>query len=458
MNFFLYTLIAGFLLFFNADAVKLKVACRSKGNELELCKEAITRWIKENSNKQNGSIEVEIVILPHASNECFGLYQQWFSAKSFDVDVMPMDVAWVDVFGDYLADLKECESSKAISLGDYFDVIKKNMIKDGRLIALPWYSDIGVMYYRTDLLKKYHLQVPKTWQELYKTALLIQNEERKNPERKGQFYGLMFQAKAFECLTCYAVEMFDSFGGAVITDKKVTVNSQRCIDAVQFMIDCVKNITSGSVLNYNEEDCRGVFQSGNAAFMRNWPYAWSLMDHSNTIVAKNIGIMPIPPSENGGKHSGILGGWFLTVSKYSKNKELAASLIKFLTSREQQKLRSEYSYLPTFKSLYSDQFVLGKNPFFAKLYHALENAVARPSTDFGKGYPRASTEIFNTINIILTESIEQKDAVVNLKRSMDRLEKKLTQILSKGVHAKIETKGLFDVIKEAIAKIVGLHK
>jgi trehalose/maltose transport system substrate-binding protein len=409
------------------ECVTLKITCRSKGKELELCKKDIEKWIKKTGNQH----KVEVVTLPHSSNEVFALYQQWFSIKSFDIDILQMDVAWLGVFTDHLADLKRFYQGDEIDKDDYFDIIYRNMSNNNRLIALPWYTDCGIMYYRKDLLAKYAKSVPETWQELYDVALYIQNMERKDAKKKNRFYGFVFQGKAFECLTCNIVEIFDSFGGAIVKDGKISIDSPQCLEAVMFLIKCMKNISSRSVLNYNEEDTRGAFQSGNALFMINWPYAWSLLNNPATDVVGNVGVMSIPPSRNGGKTSGVLGGWFLAVSKYSKHGVYAADLVRFLTSKVRQRLRSKHSYLPTFKSLYMDPYVLDNNPFFSGLYESLQNAVARPSSAFGKNYAKASTEIFNAINTILLDSVESDIVKSDVERQLNRLGRKLDKILQK---------------------------
>jgi trehalose/maltose transport system substrate-binding protein len=389
--------------------------------ELTLLKETIDEWVKRTGNEH----KVEVIVLPHASNECFALYKQWLSAEAFDVDIMQMDVAWIGVFADSLADLSEFYTPNEIDIDDYFDAIKRSMYSGKRMVALPLYADCGIIYYRADLLENYEQPVPKTWQELYDVALYIQNEERKNPEKKNKFCGFVFQAKAFEMLTCNFVEIVDSFGGSLIKDGKVNVDSEEIQKSLLFLIDCLKNISTRSILNYSEEDSRGVFQSGNAVFMKNWPYAWSLLNDPSTAVAGKVKVMAIPPSEDGGKASGVLGGWFVTVSRYSRHKALAANLVKFLTCKEQQRIRSKNSYLPAFKSLYEDPQVLKDNPFFVQIRESLKNAVTRPSEYFGKNYSKASSEIFNAVNTILTDSIESK---VNIKRELKRLNKKLNTI------------------------------
>ncbi|MBO6056247.1 MAG: ABC transporter substrate-binding protein [Alphaproteobacteria bacterium] len=438
------------LFFFNGDCITLKITCRAKGIELELLQKLVKLWIKSTGNQH----EVEIVTLPHSSNECFALYKQWLSAESFDVDVLMMDSPWIGAFGNVLTDLKKFYKEGEIGEEDIFATIKTNMYFDGKMVALPVYTDCEVMYYRKDLLKKYNRSVPDSWQELYETAKFIQEQERRTNNR---FYGYVFQAKAFEILTCNFVQLIDAFGGAVVKDGRAVVDSQECVDALVFLMNCLKNASTRSVLNYSEEEARGMFQAGNAVFMNSWPYAWSLMNDPSTSVSGRIGVMPIPTGNvEKGKSSGVMGGWFFAVSKFSKHAAVAADLVKFLTSKEQHKFRAEFAYAPAYKSLYKDTEILKKNSFFSVLSDSLENAVARPSSTFGKDYPRASHEIFNLVNTALTESLEEVNVDKIAKKYLGRLNRKLNKIIDRQTKPKEKksSKSLFqkfvDMIKSAL--------
>lgn len=402
---------------FFAEATTVKITCRSKGIELELCKQAIKEWEKISGHK------VEIVTLPHSSNECFGLYRQWFGAGSSDVDVLQLDIAWVGVFGEYLSDLSEYVGNEL--LNDYFQEIKESMYYNGKIIALPWYTDVGIIFYRKDLLEKYCCKVPETWEELYDTARKIQISERGSGNSK--MWGVVFQAKAFEVLTCNVLEFLDSFGGGIVDNHgNLIINSPANITAMKFFAAGMGKVTPIGALNYSEEDARGVFQSGNCVFIRIWPYAWSLMNDPNSLVVDKIGAMPIPMSINGGKRSGTLGGWHLGVSKFCKNKEIAANLVLFLTSKEQQKYRAiRASYAPVFKDLYSDKEILETNPFFLEIYRCLLSAVRRPSNEFGKYYNQASAEIFNSAHCILSGEVSAQDGIKGMSKRLGKILKTL---------------------------------
>ena len=142
---------------------------------------------------------------------------------------------------------------------------------------MPWFTDAGLLYYRTDLLEKYGKQPPATWQELTEIAKEIQDGERAAGNDK--MLGFVFQAKAYEGLTCDALEWVDSFGGGTIVGRGRLDHDQQREGGRRRSIwprPGSATIAPEGVLNYAEEESRGVFQSGNAVFMRNWPYAWAL--------------------------------------------------------------------------------------------------------------------------------------------------------------------------------------
>ena len=140
----------------------------------------------------------------------------------------------------------------------------------------PWFADASLLFYRKDLLEKYGEQAPQTWAQLTATAQKIQDAERKAGNDK--FWGYVWQGRAYEGLTCNALEWVASYNGGSIVepDGKISINNPQAVKALAQAKPWVNTITPPGVLNYTEEESRGVFQAGNALFMRNWPYAWGL--------------------------------------------------------------------------------------------------------------------------------------------------------------------------------------
>jgi trehalose/maltose transport system substrate-binding protein len=307
-------------------------------------------------------------------------------------------------------------------VNDHFPAMVKNDTLGGRLVAVPWFTDAGVLYYRKDLLQKYGAKVPETWEEMTATAQKIQDAERKAGNDK--MWGFVFQGRAYEGLTCDALEWIASYNGGTIVepDGKVSIDNPGAVAALKTASGWVDKITPKGVLNYGEEEARGVFQSGNAVFMRNWPYAWALANSADSPIKDKVGVTALPKGGAGGRHAAALGGWQLAVSKYSKNPDVAADLVKYLTSTAEQKRRAvEGSFQPTIASLYKDKDVLAANPFYASLYDVFRAAVPRPSTATGAKYNQVSSEFYNAVYTVLAGQSDAASALKGLDGKLRRL-------------------------------------
>ncbi|SDJ54337.1 ABC transporter substrate-binding protein [Billgrantia gudaonensis] len=398
------------------QAADITISCGAVGAELELCEEGVAAWEEETGH------EVDIVSTPNSSTERLSLYQQILSANSSDIDVMQIDVVWPGLLANHLLDLSETLGEDATE--GHFPAIVDNNTIDGRLVAMPWFTDAGVLYYRKDLLEEYGHKPPQTWEELTEIAADIQAAEREAGNDK--MWGFVFQGRAYEGLTTNALEWVASHGGGTLVDEdgKVTINNDRAAAALDLAASWIDDISPVGVLNYTEEEARGIFQSGNAVFMRNWPYAWSLAQSEDSDVRDKVGVVKLPHGPDG-ESAATLGGWNLAVSKYSENPELAADLVAFLTSEQEQKRRAiEGSYNPTLETLYEDEEVLEAVPFFGALYATFANAVARPSAVTGDSYGRVSNAFFDTTHSVLSGDMSASDALVQLEGQMRRLERR----------------------------------
>ncbi|MDO4904348.1 MAG: ABC transporter substrate-binding protein [Lautropia sp.] len=399
-----------------AQAATLTISCGTVGQDYEFCKNAAETWAKENGHK------VKLMSIPAASTDILGLYRKLFAAKSKDVDIVVVDVVWPGMIASHLLDLTPYTKGEEKK---QFPAIVQNNTVDGKLVAMPWFTDAGVMYYRKDLLEKYDLPVPKTWDEFSKAAATIQEGERKAGDK--DFQGFVWQGKAYEGLTCDALEWVASHGGGSVVepDGTISINNDKAAKALDMAAGWVGTISPQGVLNYAEEDARGVFQNGKAAFMRNWPYAWSLSQGADSRVKDKVGVADIPAGSGAdGKAAAALGGWQLAVSKYSANPELAAELVMYLTSEQTQKKRAiEGSYNPTYPSLYEDKDVLAANPFFADLLSVLQNAVPRPSTVTGMKYNEVSQSFWNAAHEVLSGKTDGANAVKKLEARLKRVQR-----------------------------------
>ncbi|MGE4532944.1 ABC transporter substrate-binding protein [Halomonas sp.] len=400
----------------HAQAADLTISCGAVGAELTLCEQGVARW-----EEQTGH-EVDIVSTPNSSTERLSLYQQILSAQSSDIDVMQIDVVWPGLLANHLLDLGETLGEDAAA--GHFETIVANNTVDERLVAMPWFTDAGVLYYRKDLLEEHGVAPPETWEQLTEIATEIQAAERE--AGNDRMWGYVFQGRAYEGLTCNALEWIASYGGGTIVDAEgeITIDNAQAAEALDLAASWIGNISPDGVLNYTEEEARGIFQSGNAVFMRNWPYAWSLAQSEESEVRDKVGVVKLPSAE-GQESAATLGGWNLAVSRYTENPELAADLVAFLTGEAEQKRRAiEGAYNPTLAALYEDEEVLAAVPFFGTLYDTFTNAVARPAAPTGDNYGRVSNSFFNAVHQVLSGDQSGAEAVSQVDSELSRIKRR----------------------------------
>ncbi len=381
------------------------------------------RWTKalaEEWAKKTGNT-LEYISRPNDASATLQQFQQYWAAKSGDVDVYMIDVIWPGIAAPHAVDLKKYFKEDEIKA--HFPRIIENNTVGGKLVGMPFFTDAGVLYYRTDLLEKYgYKEPPKTWEELAEMAKKIQDGERK--EGKADFQGFVFEGKASESVTCNAIEWVYSYGGGTIIDpdKKVTINNPNAIKALETAKSWVGTISPQGVVSYGEEEARNIWQNGGVAFMRNWPYAYALSADPKSPISGKFDATVLPKGGANGKNAACLGGWQLMVSAYSKNPEVASDLVRYLCSPEAQKKRAiDLSQLPTRPEVYKDPEVLAKNKWFSNALDILNNAIARPSTVTKADYNQVSTSFFQSVNKVLSGGESAQQAVADVERVSKRI-------------------------------------
>jgi len=387
------------------EPVTITVATGAVGMEFELTKETTELFMEENPH-----IQVELVVdVPHTVQERLALFQRLFHEESPEVDVYQIDVIWPGDLADFFVDLYEYGADEVA--GEHFPAIIQNNTVDGRLVGIPWFTDAGLLYYRTDLLEEYGFDPPATWEELEAAASAIQEGER----AKGRidFWGYIWQGAPYEGLTCNALEWIYSNGGGTIVspDGYITINNPYALEAIGMASSWVGTISPPAVIGFTEEDTRSIFVAGNAAFLRNWPYVYALASEPESAIRGTFDVKPLPAGR--AEHSAAtLGGWQLAVSRYTENPEEAAKVALFLASHEAQKMRAVRGALnPTMPELYLDQEVLEAVPFFGELYDVFINAVARPSTVTAPHYNEVSEIFFRSVHAVLLGELDAQDAL-----------------------------------------------
>ncbi len=398
-------------------AQTITVAAGAVGQELELTRDAAQRYMDANPG-----VTVNVLDTPDGAGARMGLYLQFFEAQSSEVDVYQIDVIWPGDLAVHFVDMFEYGAADVVDA--HFPAIVENNTVDGRLIAIPWFTDAGLLYYRTDLLEQYGFDgPPQTWTELTEMAQTIQDGER--ARGMSDFWGFVWQGNAYEGLTCNALEwQASNEGGTIITpDGVITVSNPNAVEIIELAASWVGTISPSGVTGFMEEDARNMWQAGNAAFMRNWPYAFSLGQQEGSIIANNFDVAPLPAGDaTGASPAATLGGWQLGVSAYSENPELATDVALFFASYEEQKIRAiEGSLNPTIEALYEDPEVLEAQPFMGRLLDVFTAAVARPSTATAPNYAEVSAAYFNAVHSVLTGAEDAETALALLELDLAAL-------------------------------------
>ena len=363
-------------------------------------------------------IKVSVVPHPAASDQSYAQLARAFSSKSSSIDVAMIDVVWPGAFAPYLVNLKP-KLGKQSKL-HIASIVANDTIK-GKLVAMPWFGDYGILYYRTDLLKKYGYSAPpKTWADLFKMAKKIQDGEQKtNPN----FAGFVFQGNAYEGLTCDSLEWIASAGGGHFIDGgKVTIDNTKARQILDAMRAQIGKVTPNGVTTYQEDQTEHAFDNGDAAFARNWPYQYGLGAGAGSKVKGKFSVAVLPHGTSGGS-VGTVGGWQLAISRFSKHKGAAIEFVRYMTSPAVEKFDAiTNSNVPTIVSVAKNKAVVKANPYLKPAIASVPR-VTRPAKFFGTHYNEASKVIYQGVNQILTGT--------PASQVLPQIKSKLQQILKK---------------------------
>jgi trehalose/maltose transport system substrate-binding protein len=366
--------------------------------------------------KTNGITVRNIAAYDDVENR-LALFQQLFKERSPHPDLCEIDNIWPGLLADDLLDLRPFLDEELKS----FDAkLLAAFTVNSKLLALPITMDAGILYYRTDLLKKYGYRAPpQTWDELGKMARVIQAGERRSG--KQDFWGFAWQGEEGESLTCNAFEWQTGEGGALITaDHKIDVTDEGSRCAFERAASWVGTISPASVVEYDEEDSQNLWTSGNAAFLRSWADAYPTSLRS-PLISDKFGTAPLPAGRK--KRSWVFGAMAIGVSKYSRHPKEAVEALRFLVSAQVQRRRAlQLGQIPTRSDLLADQTLLQYTPFRGELgKHWRDGLVFRPAMNVGKRYDAISHAYAVAVHRILIRKVRAQTGLTSLQNELSRI-------------------------------------
>jgi multiple sugar transport system substrate-binding protein len=362
-----------------------------------------------NKSNTNGIFVVHISG-PGDTGQLRNIFVNMLENHKSNIDVMSMDIIWPAEFA---------QNKWTYPVDDKWPISEQNKYLPGpikacrfynRVWAVPHHIDVGLIYYRKDLVPS----PPNSWEALTSMATSAQRQTEN---------GYIWQGAEYEGLVCNFVEVLYGYGGTVLDPsdpKKVVVNSPQAQEALARMAGWVGTISPSAVTSFKEEDAHLIWQNGKATFMRNWPFAYNQGNDPSR--SKIVGKFDVHSMLYGGKnltgHS-CIGGWQLGINAFSKNKDAAWEFIKYMIGADTQKrLALDASQIGTLTSTYNDPDVLKKIAFFKNLAPVLQSAEPRPVSPT---YLTMSTTIQSYVHQTLEHKLSVKDSLSLMQNDLQRI-------------------------------------
>lgn len=373
--------------------------------------------IEKFNQLHKGKIEVipiDLSFEKFQTNEKKELLMRYLRSKSDRLDIFSVDQIWVPRFAKFVEPLSNYFST--LERNDIIPYALESCFYKGQLVAVPLYLDIGIMYYRKDLLEKLpdyknikaQLDNSMTWEGF------IQLGQRM---RSNRFY--LFQAEAYEGLMCSFVELIKSQNSDIAIDSKIKLNTPEANKSLRLLVDLVNKyqLSPSEICNYKEFDTYRYFVDSGGIFVRGWPgfSYWYEEKYSDRDFLNKISVAPLPHFKNGTKKS-IVGGWNLMISKYSSKKSEAVEFIKFLIKEDIQKKFYELGgYLPINKKIYEDRKYIKLNSELNFFQSIFPTYARRP---FLEKYTRYSDIISLYLNRAIKNEISVEDALISAENAI----------------------------------------
>lgn len=360
--------------------------------------------------REHPGVTVVTDLLPNApgSVQQFLLTSLEGGANDFDVFIADVVLVAEMARAGWIADIGDAFPADRIRR-DFLPGPASVVLTQGGTYAVPWYADVGVFYYRTDLVPR----APRTYAELL--------EQARRVGRHRSVHGYVWQGLQSEALVCNAFETIWGFGGAPSSADRVELDTPAAREALELMRTfLVSGISPPSVTSMAEEETRRVFEAGAAVFMRNWPYAFALLNDHGSPVRGHVGVAPLP-TLGGDLGHGALGGFQLVLNARTPpwKREAALALISHLTSPEANVLLAvEYGRLPARRRSYEDPRLVTAAPTIAALLPAVERALPRPVTPY---YPLFDDTLAAELSAAITGVRQPAEALARVQASVKHL-------------------------------------
>jgi trehalose/maltose transport system substrate-binding protein len=357
---------------------------------------------------------VQTQFIPNSRLE---VYRQLFHQHASEPDLLELDIVWPAILAADLIDLRPYLKE---SINVFPPQLLENYTVQGRLVALPLSVDIGVLYYRPQLLEKYGFtRPPDTWEELETMAKRIQAGERRAGNK--DFWGYTWQGSISEGGTCNALEWQASSGaGNFIESSRVHVRDARFASMLTRVAGWIGTISPPAEYVYREDDSVNLWDAGQTAFMRNWASGYGHFAKQPGKDRLPFRIAPLPAGSGG--HRGTLGGIGMGVSRYAADRDSALKALFELTSQRNDLARSNFSDgIPTHSTATGQQDIKSRSELQALAAELMKSAVSRPALFTGDKYESVSLAYATAVNSVLRRKATPEAAMADLEQKLTKL-------------------------------------
>ena len=373
--------------------------------------DATAELVRTFNKEHEGRIHLNVIRGPLETESISDLAISSLLLGDTPFDGLLMDVTWVSKYAkagwlspldDYFTDQDIAALAPGASEGNH---------AEGALQRWPLTSDIGLLYWRTDLMD----EPPRTPQDLEPISRTLQ--------ASGQVpFGYVWQGRQYEGLSCVFLEIMDGFGGEWYAPQTSAIGLDEPAGTaaatwLQHLIE--SGISPRAVTNYAESESLQSFKSGESAFMRNWPYAWAELQKDDSPVKGKVGITTMV-AESNQRPAATIGSWGLSLLKGSEHPQSTIEAIKYLTNEQSQRyLYTNFGYTPTQAALFNDEQLTRTHPSLVAIGEALPFARARPQTPL---YAQMSDVLQRNLSSALT-------GVTPPSAAMDQAQQSTEQVL-----------------------------
>ena len=377
----------------------------------------IPQFIEE-FEAENPNISVDWQQVPGVPNEQHTLYVTKMASQSNQPDVLALDVIWP---GEFIAN-GWAEPLNRFYEEEFFDQFLPGMMNsvtsEGSVYGVPLYTNAIHLFYRSDLLEKYDLEVPQTWSELEAAATTVLEGEN-DPDLTG-YISMWAQ---IEGLFMNYLQFLWGAGGSFFDDQgNVDIDTPEANRALQTMVDFTDSgLAPESILTYRPNDAMALFRQGRAVFMVVQDFVWPMLNADDSPVAGDVAMARVPYFQGHSDANTVaMGGWILTMNPYSENKEAAAEFMEFITREENAlAMAVETGSMPARKDMQDNEQLFESYPIAEQLYADFAVGDVRPSAQAGAKYPELSHIMQSEVHAALSGT---KSVDAALESAQSRLE------------------------------------